>query len=1057
MIQEVILSIYRKHVFLLTIFICFSSVAFAQQTKPVSGTVVDASTGGPIPGANVIVEGTSRGVVTDFNGIYVIEAAPDETLLFSFVGFVTQSVDVGDENTINVVLAPDEAALEEVVVVAFGKQKKVSVTGAISTIGNKELKQSSSANIANALAGRLPGLTSIQPGGGQPGRDDALMYLRGAATTNGTSPLILIDGVPRDNIRTLDANEIESVSILKDASATAVFGVRGANGVILITTRRGVEGKAELSVSAEQSFTSFTREPERLHSLDYMTLRNEASLNDGITTPPFSQALMDKFANPLAGLDPTDPDYAEQAELRRYIYPDHDYYREFISRYTPQTRINMNVSGGTEKVKYFANAGYLHQGGNLKTEPESQLGYDSSSWMDRFNFRANLDFQITESLTSFLNIASYIEKVNMPAAWLYGGSNTNWMMTDLFYQAQTILPITPGPRTIAGYGVAPGQVVDPGYLDRSAFEIMNRMGYRNEVRSNLNSSLGLEWDLSNSITQGLSVRGMISYDTRGTSAEQGAKRERLYLANVDYETNGLTYAVLRPDETQLSISKEVDSRYNINIQTAINYNREFGKHDLGGMILAQRDHWETASGEMPYNVQGIAARATYGFDDRYLIEGNLGYNGSEQFAPVNRYGFFPAGSVGWVVSNENFLEANNVLTNLKFRASYGKVGNDKMGSARFLYLDNITLGGGPLGSLGRGQGINQGLLGNPNLSWEIATKQNYGVDLGLFGDLRASFDYYIENRSDILISRNMVPAFQGVPLGNIPRVNMGEVENKGFEVEVIYNKAFSKDFLVMFRGNYAQNSNIVKFFDEPMRDDTYAYPYTITGHPLATNFGYKIDYSNGNGFFNSQEELDEYLENTTYGFGTPRVGDFKYTDLTGDGIVDAKDLAPIGHSRIPGITYGFNTTLQYKGFEFTTFFQGVGKYSSNYGLQGVYENIKQGTYFGYHRTAWTAERYANGETITYPALSTRTTTNHVPNDFFIMDRSFIRLKNIEIAYNLPAGVLDALGVKNLRVFVSGLNLYTWENLEMDHLDPENNSSIGYPVTKMATMGLNITF
>lgn len=1053
--QKFIPPIYRKRVYLLAVFMCFSFVTFAQ-VKEITGVVTDADSGMPLLGVNVLVEGSNRGAVTGFEGDYSIQVTPEDKLLFTFVGFENQTITVGTQTTINVSLATDNAALEEVVIVAFGKQKKVSVTGAISSIGNKELKKSSSASMANALAGRLPGLTSIQSGGGQPGRDDAIMYLRGAASTNGTSPLILIDGVPRDNIRTLSPHEIESVSILKDASATAVFGVRGANGVILITTRRGVEGKTELNISAVQSYTSFTREPERLHSLEYMDLRNEAAWNDGIETPPFSQEMMDRYANPLTGLDPNDPDYEEQANLRRYLYPDHDYYREYISRYTPQTRINMNVSGGTDKVKYFVNAGYLHQGGNLNTEPESVLGYDSSSWMDRFNFRANLDFQITESLKSFLNVASYIEKVNMPAAWLYGG-DTAWMMTDLLYQAQTILPITPGPTTIGGFGVAPGQIVDPGYMDRSAFEIMNRMGYRREVRSNLNSSFGLEWDLSKSVTKGLNVKGMISYDTRATSAEDGIQRERLYLANVNFETNELNYAVKRPDETLLHLQKATDSRYNINMQASINYNREIGRHNVGGMILAQRDHWESSWADLPFNVQGVALRATYGYDDRYFLEGNVGYNGSEQFAPGKRYGLFPAGSVGWVLSNENFLKNNETLTNLKFRASYGKVGNDKIGDARFLYQDNITMGGGTLSSLGRNQNVNIGLLGNPNITWEVATKQNYGVDLGLFGGFNATFDYFFENRSDILISRGMVPSFQGVPLGNVPKINMGEVDNQGYEVELTYNYSLSEDFLIMIRGNYAQNENVVRFYDEPRSDETYAHPFRVTGLPLATNFGYKIDYSNGNGFFNSQEELDEYLNNTTYGFGSPRVGDFKYLDLNEDGVIDSRDQAPIGHSRIPGVTYGLNTTLQYKGVELTAFFQGVGKYGSNYAVQGVYENIIQGTYFGYHKNAWTPERFANGENITYPALSTRTTTNHLANDFFIMDRSYVRLRNVEVAYNFPSGILAALGVQNLRVFVSGDNLYTWDNLELDHLDPENNNSIGYPVTKMANLGLNLTF
>ena len=1048
----------RKHFYSLITALCCSLAAFSQQPVTITGTVLDSLDAATLPGVSILVKGTTNGTQTDLNGKFSINVDPKAELIFRYIGYNEKTVIVGNQTNITVRLGSTSQGLSEIVVVGYGVQRKVSVTGAVSSIGTKELKQSSSATLAAALAGRLPGLTSIQSGGGQPGRDDAIMYLRGAATTNGKGPLILIDGVPRDNIRTIDANEVASVSILKDASATAVFGVRGANGVILITTKRGTAGNQELNINAEQSYSSFTREPERLHSLDYMKLRNEASANDNISPLPFSQLVMDKYANPLAGLDPNDPNYAEKARIRNYMYPDHDYYRELISRYAPQTRINTNASGGTDRVSYFVNAAYLHQGGNLNTEPKSVLGYDPASKMDRFNFRSNLDYKITKSLKSFLNIGTYIEQVNMPAAWLYGGGDTNWMMRDLLYQAQTILPITPGPTTIAGFGVAPGQIVDPGYMDRSAFEIMNRFGYRNEVRSNLNSSFGLDWDLGNTVTKGLSVKSMISYDSRSTTATQGSKSERLYLAEVNPVTDQLSYAVKRSDESLLSLSKGVDSRYTINMQASINYNRKFGeKHDVGGMILGQRDYWETPAGQIPFNVLGVAARATYGYDNRYLAELNMGYNGSEQFAPGKRYGFFPAVSVGWVASNEDFLKENSIITNLKFRASYGMVGNDQMGNARFLYQSNITLGGGPLGSLGLGQGINQGLLGNPNITWEVAKKQNYGVDLQMLKNLDVSFDYFLENRSNILISRGTVPEFQGIPLGNIPRVNMGLVDNRGYEIELTYNKPLAKDLSLMFRGNYGYNHNIVKFVDETIRDESYTSRYTATGYPLGQSFGYKIDYSNGNGYFNSKQELDDYLAKTTYGFGAPRVGDFKYLDLNGDGVISDKDQVAIGNSNIPRVSYGLTLNLQYKSFDFSTFFQGVSKYSSNYSQQGVYEYIIRGTYFGYHKSAWTPERYANGEKITYPALSTRSNTNHVANDFFIMDRSFIRLKNIELAYTLPKEALKVLGVQRLRVYASAQNLFTWDNLRMNHLDPENNDPIGYPQTRMTNFGASITF
>ncbi len=1035
-----------------------SDKADTEQNKNISGTVTGEN-GEPIPGATIIVKGTTVGTISAADGTFNLVVPENaEILSVSFVGYITQEISLSGTNVFNVVLKESIEGLEEVVVVGYGVQKKVTVTGAVSSIETEDIVRGSSASLANTLAGRISGLTSIQAGGGQPGRDDATMYLRGAATTNGKNPLILIDGVPRDNIRTIDPNEVASISILKDASATALFGVRGANGVILITTRRGTEGKMQLSINAEQSYSSFTREPERLHSWEYMNLRNEASQNDGISPLPYDETTISRYINPLEGLDPNAEDYAEQKRIREYMYPDHDYYREYISRYSPQTRLNMNASGGSQKIGFFVNAGYLHQGGNLKTEPKSVLGYDPSSKMDRYNFRANIDYNITQSLKSFLNIGSYIEQVNMPAAWLYE-NDTNWMMRDLIYQAQTILPITPGPTTIDGFGVEPGQIVDPGYMDRSAFEIMNRMGYRNEVRSNLNTSIGLEWDLSNSVTKGLSIKGLFSYDSKATTAMQGEKRERLYLAEVNSENNTMSYAVKRSDESLLSIVKGADSRYNVNMQGIINYNRTFGeKHDVTGMVLAQRDYWESTKGEIPYNVVGFSGRFTYAYDSRYLAEVDMGYNGSEQFAPDNRFGFFPAVSLGWIVSNEKFMDNQEFLTNLKLRASYGLVGNDQIGEARFLYQDNISMGSGTLGSLGLGKDISQGLLGNTSLSWELAKKQNYGVDFQLLDNLNVTLDYFIEKRSKILISRGMVPELQGVPLGNVPKVNMGKVDNSGFELEVTYNKTIGKDLHLMVRGNYNYNHNEVKFLDEPMRDDTYAYQYRSTGYPLSSVWGYKIDYSNGNGYFNSQEELNQYLQKTLYSFGTPRVGDFKYIDLNNDGVVDDKDQAPIGYSGIPGITYGLTLNLSYKSFDFMVFLQGVGRYGKNYSSQGVYEYTIRGTYFDYHKHAWTEERYLNGEEITYPALSTHSNTNHVANDFFIMDRSFTRLKNIEIGYTLSQRrFLNVLGISSLRVYASAQNLFTWDHLEMGHLDPENDDALGYPVTTMKNFGLDITF
>ncbi len=1020
----------------------------------VTGKVASGK-GDPIPGVTVVVKGSTTGTITDADGIFFLDKVPDNAVLvFSFVGMKSREIKYSGQASLNITMEEKTEGIEEVIVVGYGVQKKISVSGSVSSVQTKELTQSSAASLDNALAGKLPGLTSIQTGGGQPGMDDATIYLRGASTLNGTSPLILIDGVPRDNIRTLDAHEVAAVSILKDASATALFGVRGANGVILITTRRGQQGKSDLSINVEQSYTSFTKEPERLHSWDYMKLRNEAFVNDG-ESPEFSDEVIAKYKDPLANLDPADPDYEEKARVLKYIYPDHNYYREFIKKNTPSTKVSANLSGGTDKVDYFMNASFFHQGGNLNTEPKSQLGYDPSSKMDRWTFRANLDYKISSSLSALLNLGTYIEKVNMPYVGSLYSESYSWMMRDLFYQAKTILPITPGPTTIAGFGYAPGQIVDPVYLDRSAFEVMNRRGYRRDVRSNLNSSFGLNWDLGKLITKGLLIKGMVSYDSYAGTTLEGGKSERLYIANVNYDTDELSYSVGRDTEDLLSVTKSANTQYDINLQGSVNYSRKFSKHDVGGMLLAQRDFWDHG-GEIPHNVIGLSGRFTYNYDDRYFGEFDMGYNGSEQFAPSKRFGFFPAFSGGWVVSNEKFLKDNAVLTYLKLRASYGKVGNDQMGSNRFLYLDDTQIVSGSLSSLGKGKEVYEGIRGNKKLTWESAWKRNVGLDFQLSRNLNGSFDYFKEHRTHILITRHTVPTFQGVYLSRVPLQNMGVVDNHGYEIELNYTKTVRKDLSFIVRGNWSYNHNTVKNDDEVKRDDTYVYQTRTEGFSLSQPWGYKIDWKDHRGYWISEDEIQ--ASGLTYDFGTPRAGDFKYIDMNKDGIINDKDQVPVGKPSIPRINYGVTLRVNWKAFDFSVFFQGVGQYYSMRSSQGIYENIKEGTYFDYHRHAWTLDRYLNKEKITYPALSTHSTTNHIENDFFIMNRAFTRLKNIELGYTLKNNAcLSGLGIHDLRIYLSGHNLYVWDHQRIGGLDPENSDPIGYPVTRMVNFGANVNF
>jgi TonB-linked SusC/RagA family outer membrane protein len=1012
------------------------------QKRTITGNVADKM-GLPLPGVTVIVKGTTTGTVTDMNGDFSLEIPlTTEILQFSFIGMKAHEVPVDGNLSFNIVLEEETTGLDEVVIVGYGTQKKESVTGAISTVNTEDLKRSSSPNLAVALAGQMPGLTVMQSSG-QPGRDNVNLYLRGIGTLNDASPLILIDGVPRNNMDKLDPNEVASVSILKDASATAVFGVRGANGVILITTRRGEKGKSELNVSIDRSYQQFIVQNDRIHSVEFAELRNQAFSNSNPNAAPedfpYTQYMIDKYRS---GEDPV-------------FYPDRDVYHDYFRDWSPQTRVNANFNGGGESFTYFLNAGYIGQGGNFKTEPESALGYDPSYSMDRYNFRGNIDYDIVDNLKVSLNLATYLQKVNSPQTADLYGTPENLVQNMIAYTWATPSTAT-GPVTVPGYGVPANEIVaQPGW-DQSTYGGINRRGYRDETSTVLNSSLALDWGMD-FITKGLSAKGMIAFDSHANTIRQGSREHDTYafiVARDATETSGYS-AIRNNTDGAMRLAKNMGSYYYMNYQASLNYARSFGNHSVTGMALYQRDNWDSWNADLPYNVIGYVGRVTYGYDNRYLAEVNFGYNGSEQFAPDNRFGSFPAFSVGWVPSNEKFLKENRIITHLKFRASYGIVGNDKLGNNRFLYQSFITMGGGEIPGLGYGQSVQQGKMGNEELQWEKAEKKNIAFDLRLFNDLSLTVDIYNEHRDKILIGRSTIPVLQGVSLGNIPKVNIGIVDNKGYEVELGYQKVINEDFSVALRGNFNYNENKVEFADEVKYGDDYAYAYRTTGFSIGQRFGYLIDYSNGNGYINTQDELDN-LPAYEVG-GIPRLGDFKYIDVNEDGKINDRDLTPIGDPSVPRITYGLSGNVTYKDFDLSLVFSGMQQSSIQHTGWGVTEFGIVGFFSDWHRQAWTPERYANGEEINYPALAMSSGVSQKANSFFIMDRSFLRLKNIEIGYNLPENILKPVGVQKVRIYANGNNLLTWDKLPTNTIDPEQDNAIVYPLTKMITVGVNVTF
>ncbi len=1025
-----------------------ASAESTQQSLLIKGEVLDTE-GEPLPGVHIVVQGTTQGTMTDPDGKFTIPVAKSTAVLVvSYVGYETQTLTVSDQRFMKITLRESSTELEEVVVVAYGAQKKVSVTGAISTVQTKELRQSSAANLSSALAGRLPGLTALQSSG-QPGNDVVNLYLRGVGTTNDASPLILIDGVPRTNISVLDPNEIASVSILKDASATAVFGVRGANGAILITTRRGTPGKTELSLSFDQSFQQFTTQADRLHSWEFAELRNQAYLNDHPGSPdsdlPYTPYMIDMY----------------KSGANRAFYPDRDVFHDYFRDWTPQTRANLNLNGGADRISYFLNVGYVGQGGQFKTEPESRLGYDPSYRMDRYTFRSNVDYKIVENLKVSLNIGSYLEKMNSPQTNQLFGNSVDAMVQNMIAYSWATPPTDPGPMTVDGYGVPAGEILNQSGQDRNTYGEINRRGYRQETNTMLNSSLSLDWGLD-FITKGLSAKAMIAFDAKARTILQGYRAYDTYSWNVARSADETcSYGLIRGNQdVSIHLIKDMNTYYYMNFQGSLNYARSFGLHDVGAMALFQRDNYEKSdySATLPYNVIGLVGRATYGYDERYMGEFNVGYNGTEQFAPGNRFGLFPAVSVGWVISNESFLKANRILSNLKLRASYGKVGNDKLGDVRFLYQSDIKRTSGVISSLGRGYSISQGLMANERVQWEEALKQNYGLDVQLFKELTLNVDMFWEKRDKILITRGTVPVLQGVPQSNIPKVNMGKMDNKGYEIELTYQKIVNPSLSFTVKGNYAYNKNKQIMVDEPMLSEDYAYRYRRTGYSSGQPFGYQVDYSNGNGFINTQEELDEAIRTYNVG-GTPRMGDLKYIDANGDGIINDRDLVPMGYGEVPRISYGISGSLNYKNLDFSFLLSGVAKTSRMYMGWGTTEFALAGFYSDWHMKAWTPERYANGDEILYPALGMGAGSSQPTggNSFYLLNRSFLRLKNVELGYNLPQVWLKPLKISRVRVYVNGNNLLTWKKYPVNTIDPETTATLTYPITKMVNVGFNVVF
>lgn len=1010
------------------------------QTKEVKGIVKDP-TGETVIGASVLEKGTTNGTITDFDGNFVLTVADNAVLQISYIGYQTQEVSVQGKNTLIVTLKEDTEVLEEVVVVGYGAQKKESVVGAISQVSSKELLKSPSGNVSQALAGKISGVITSQTSGA-PGADDAQIYIRGRATFAGDGqPLILVDGVERE-FSQIAPDDIESISVLKDASATAVYGVRGANGVMLITTKRGKEQKPTVSLTANWQIQSPTRKDTYLDSYDSVVLLEEARANDGLASQ-YTAYDIDMYRKARNG---------QLSGVEAMLYPNVDWYDTVLRNSAPAQRYNVNVQGGTKRIRYFASAEYYNQQGLFRNFSTDQYGNSSNSSYQRYAFRGNLDFLVTDDLTISVNFGTRFEERRTPNS----DERLDGTYSEVFYE----LNHTPGWLFPVSYAIGeegePQQILYGGN-SQNQNNIVGRLaeaGFSRATNTINETNFIVNYDL-HKITPGLSVKGMASFD-------YDAYYNRKFTANfATYELtdrnnyNSIDGYTQFNNDTELAYAgNDQTTTYKLYMELQLNYARKFGKHDVTGMVLYNQNDYRYQA-DLAKRYQGLVGRATYGYDDRYLAEVNFGYNGSENFRKGKRFGFFPSFSLGWRISNEKFMEGTSKwLDNLKLRGSYGEVGNDVYlvngVQQRFLYEPVWT----QLANAYRfGQNhtitsIFESQYPNFNVTWERARKYNVGLEFGLWsGLLNGSFDYFYESRSNILTTYQSRPQWVGV---NMAAGNLGKTRNQGVELELKHNNRIGKEFYYNIGFTFSHACNEIIDMDEPGGKPAYR---KQEGHPINQYFGLVCD-----GFV-TQADLDnpDFPKST---YGDVKVGDLKYRDMNSDGFIDDRDETFIGYSDIPENSYALTLGAQWKGIGFSVMFQGVDHVSRFYDAEAMYAFVNGGKVKEHHLGRWNpamSEEY-NLANATYPLLHYDAYGNHNQreNSFFLRNGAFLRLKNIELSYSLPQNWIKKAGMKECRVYVNGSNLVTWDHLD-GLTDPESNGSNRYPIMKAVNFGVNIQF
>ena len=998
------------------------------QDDSVSDSFVVNEYGQPISAALIVSEFGRNECTTPKDGSYQIVINDSSTFVtISAAGYLNQQIPLEQiEKAERIVLQFDAHNMGGSVDMGYYTQTNASQTGSVATVSGTELEKSPTNIFSETLTGRLVGLTSISNIAELvfSGYNNTSKVMRGLSSVNGGQPLIVLDGVilPTQYYEYLSAKEIESVTILKDASATAMYGMEGGNGVLVITTKRGFNGKKKVEAYGDFSYQQMTKKPSFVNSARYAELRNEAGERDGLGTySQFSQNDIDLFRS---GTD--------------LGYPDNDWYDMFVNDYVLRQRVGVNVSGGSEKFKYFSRLDFTHQGSPIIVEDEPDRSYLPDLASNIVNFRSNMDVNFNDYVSGYLRIAGSIKR----------DEETLFKHWDIYNQVFNLPPTMYGPLSPVNE-TDPDlseQVVTVTGVDFPVYGAINRSGYLETIETNAVAQTGLEIDLS-FLTKGLSMRGGVAYQTymrNHTSTLQDFQR---VIRGSDYSDLSNFTKYKSNENTPLAYSKGSVFFYNMNFTGLIDYKRQFGDHSINATALARYmlQEKETTGGSnyiLPYKRQNYGVSVLYGYKNRYFLKGDLAYSGSEQFHEDNRFFTTPAVSASWIASNEDFLNVD-FLSLLKFRASYGINANDQIGGGRLRFLDNVRSNGAELER------------GNPLLAAEEIERSNVGVDVGLFNMFTVRFDYFNEDINNMLInSSSTIPQYQGIPLGFYPKLNTGVMQNKGYEISVGFNKHFSKDLSAFANVWFTNTTNEVIDIDESVLPDDYAFQHRSEGYPIGQLWGYKIDYSNGNGMFNDAAEL---AASPSYSFGSPRLGDFIYQDLNGDDIIDDKDHAPMGSSYLPQQEFSFSGGVNWKSFELSFLFHGVNNSSQFIGGVGAWENGFQGQFNDIHLNAWTPERYAAGENISYPALSLAPSTNHTNSDYFLMDRSYLRLRNLEVAYTLPDNISSKIGSDRIRIALNAQNLFTLDNVKSDNIDPEIGRINTFQPYSVYNVGLNFNF